>query len=365
VDLSQAPVTGASSRLTERIEIDETMKVLAAKLLRRLHWPLGIRGECRVLGSLASLLCAGFFVFGMSEKGLGAGDSSDSASTDAWLKERMPFFDMMNHIYAWHSGEVILGQEVARLQVPKGFVFLEERGTRAVTTGLLDLSYSLDLIDGPLGMLYPDAVNRDHPEGWGVVISYEKTTRATAGSVSDADALLHSMQEEAKAANPGRVKDGLKAIQSFRWAVPPQYDAVKHQLFWIIEVHYDADPQTDYFCGVRILGCNGVLRLDAVNTVGRLGLLKEEMPVLMNAIDFLPGNRYTDHEKTFISDSSTSELIKSSINSSVYLFEEREESDQKWNSTVRSWMHHGKAILLIVTGVIALGRFIFRRLEQS
>ena len=304
------------------------MRVLAAKLLSRLHWPVGIRAECRVIDSLASLLCAGLLVFGLSEHGLGATDSADSSSADAGIKELRPFFEMMNHLYAWHSGEVILGQEVARLQVPKGFVFLEERGTKAVTTGLLDLSYSLDLIDGPLGMLYPDAVNRDHPEGWGVVISYEKTTRATAGSVSDPDPLLHSMQEEAKAANSGRVKDGLKAIQSLRWAVPPQYDAVKHQFFWIIEVHYDGDPPTDYFCGVRILGCNGVLRLDAVNTEGRLGLLKQEMPVLMNAIDFLPGNRYTDHDKTFISSISTSELIKRSINSGVYLFEERKESDR-------------------------------------
>ena len=322
--------------------------------------------ESRLVRSLAPLVCTGLFLFAPPKNGVGAENSpSPSPLDDAVIKEYFPSLYRQSHPYTWRSDEVILGQEIARLQVPRGFVFLEQYGAKIVTTGIRDLPFSFYLTDGPLGMLYPDTVNRDNPQGWGVVISYEKTVRVSDESVLNPDGLLQSMENEAHAASSGRVKDGLKAIRTLRWAVPPQYDSSKRWLFWIIEVHYEGDPQIDYVCAARLLGGTGVLRLDVINVAGRVALLKEEIPVVLNSIELLPGSRYEDYKADLIPKTPTSELIRGSLNSEVYLAEENEERTQKWNATVNSLLHRPKAILLLVIAVIGLGRLIFRRVQRN
>jgi uncharacterized membrane-anchored protein len=340
-------------------------KVQATKLLHLMDPAARLCCELRLVHSLAPLVYTGLFLFALPKNGDGAENPpSSSPLDDPVIKEYFLVVSAKPSLYR-RSDEVILGQEIARLQVPRGFIFLEEYGTKIVTSGIHDLPSSLYLTNSPLGMLYPDTVDRNNPQGWGVIISYDKTTRVSDETVSNSDGLLQSMEKEAHAANSGRVKDGLKAIRTLRWAVPPQYDSSKHRLFWIIEVHYEGDPQVDYVCAARILGGTGVLRLDAANVAGRLALLKEEMPVLMNAIEILPGNRYDDYKADLIPKTSTSELIRSSLDTEVYVIKENEERTQKWNAAVSSLLHRPKGLLLLVIAVIWLGRLIFRRVQRN
>jgi hypothetical protein len=89
------------------------------------------------------------------------------------------------------------------------------------------------------------------------------------------------------------------------------------------------------------------------------------MLVLRNAIEFLPGKQYIDYQTDIIPKTSTSELIRSSLNTDVYLFKEKEELTEKWNATVNSLFHRPKAIFLLIIAAVALARIVFRRIRQN
>jgi uncharacterized membrane-anchored protein len=150
--------------------------------------------------------------------------------------------------------------------------------------------------DDPLGMLVPagDMLKA----GWGVIITYEED-----GYVKDNDAasinyddLLKQIQKSISDANPERKKQGYPTFQLVGWAAPPRYDHETHKLYWAKNLKFDAEDENTLNYNIRMLGRRGVLVLNAVATMEQLPEIEQNTPKILSAVDFNPGNRYTEFD---------------------------------------------------------------------
>lgn len=188
-------------------------------------------------------------------------------------------------------------------------------GTMALPDGKASLSLTPDVygLDAPdaryvletlwgnppspetLGLILPaDATPID--DSWAVELTYE-----AMGYVSDEDAadmdpaeLLASMQEDVKAANPDRLRDGYPAITLIGWAAPPKYDAATHKLHWAKELHFSDTEGNTLNYNIRILGRHGVLVANFIAGMDHLPDVQKVAPSVMGMINFDQGARYAD-----------------------------------------------------------------------
>lgn len=191
------------------------------------------------------------------------------------------------------SGTITLPGNIATLQLPAAFVYLDPEKTEVL------------LVDGwgnppgneTLGMVLPAGVNPIAEEGWGVVVTYDDD-----GYISDAEAdaidydeMLADMKESSIAESQERENQGYGSMLLVGWAEPPRYDKVTHKYYWAQEFDTDADINSLNY-NIRVLGRQGVLNLNAVAGMNQIGIIKNEMPGLLAVTDFTPGNRYEEFD---------------------------------------------------------------------
>jgi uncharacterized membrane-anchored protein len=129
-----------------------------------------------------------------------------------------------------------------------------------------------------------------------VIITYEEE-----GYVKDKDAekidyadLLKQMQKDTREANKEREKQGYATVELVGWAAPPHYDKAVHKLYWAKQLKFGGGSEDTLNYNIRILGRRGVLVLNAVAAMAQLPEIERNAPMILAAIDFNPGNRYTD-----------------------------------------------------------------------
>jgi uncharacterized membrane-anchored protein len=193
----------------------------------------------------------------------------------------------------YKTGTVQLTGGMATINVPAGFRFIAEEGSRRVITAW---GNPPEAGTGVLGMLVPADVSPVTREGWGIVITYEED-----GYVDDDDArtldydkMLAEMKEQTAAANEERQKEGYEPITLVGWAEPPHYDAKAHKLYWAKELTFGNSPEHTLNYAIRILGRRGVLVLNAVSGIDQLRAVKEKTPDVLTAVEFNEGHRYAD-----------------------------------------------------------------------
>ncbi len=208
-----------------------------------------------------------------------------SASTAAALLDSLKF----------QQGRITLPGDIATLDLPAGFRYLPPADAGRLLTEGWGNPPGIDT----LGMIVPTAVNPLSREGWGVVVTYEKE-----GHVKDDDAdsikydeLLKSMQESIAASNEERKKQGYQPMTLVGWAEAPHYDKASHKLYWAKELHGEGDSQNGLNYGVRVLGREGVLVLNAVAGMDQIAQVRSEMKNVTAFSDFTPGNRYADFDE--------------------------------------------------------------------
>ncbi len=205
------------------------------------------------------------------------------------------YIDSLEQHLDYRTGEIVIGENLAKINLPDGFRYLDPENTAHIVT---------DTWGNPpsetLGMIVPEGVNPYSISGWGVVISYEDE-----GHIDDEDAssidyssLLTDMQADVASENEIRMAQGYDTYQLKGWAEDPHYDATTHKMYWALDLHFGMEEE-DYpgtlNYNIRVLGREGVLVLNAVSGMDQLADVRQDMDALIPAVAFTNGNRYTDY----------------------------------------------------------------------
>ena len=193
----------------------------------------------------------------------------------------------------YREGEITLRGDLAKLKLPSTLRYL----------GPDDAATVLERIWGnppsrakSLGMLVPADISVIAQNAWAVIVSYEEE-----GYVKDDDAtkinyddLLKEMRAGTKANSAEREKQGYPSIELVGWATPPRYDAAAKKMYWAKELKFGDSPENTLNYDIRVLGRRGVLVLSAVAGISQLADIEAATPMLLGAVDFQEGHRYTD-----------------------------------------------------------------------
>jgi uncharacterized membrane-anchored protein len=218
--------------------------------------------------------------------------SLPASADDASSEERAAAFESGLH---WRTGEISLGDGIARLKVPADWRFLDPADTERV---LVDGWGNPRRAEPALGMLFAADVSPVGADGWGIVISFQ-----SEGHVSDADAeeidydaLLRELQAGAREANEARTKAGYPAVELVGWAAKPYYDRTSHKLYWARELQFGSEPQHTLNYDVRVLGRRGVLVMKAVASMRQVDAVQARMRDALALVEFSPGHRYEEFD---------------------------------------------------------------------
>jgi uncharacterized membrane-anchored protein len=213
---------------------------------------------------------------------------------EALTKDYQAKIKQLESKLSFRTGEISLGGDLAKLNVPKEFRFLGPDDANTVLTKLWGNP------DGekPLGMLLPADVSPLSSDCWGVIITY-----SDEGYVKDSDAdsidytkLLKQMKESSKASNEERRKEGYPEVELVGWATSPRYDKATHKLYWAKELKFSDSKENTLNYNIRVLGRRGFLELNAVADINDLKKIEEHTPQIVGMVDFQNGNRYADFD---------------------------------------------------------------------
>ncbi|SDF68543.1 DUF2167 domain-containing protein [Phytopseudomonas seleniipraecipitans] len=193
----------------------------------------------------------------------------------------------------FRSGNVVVGSNLATLDLPENLVFLDGADAERVLVEAWGNPPDEKL---PLGMILPKGVSPLADESWAVTVEYEEN-----GYVSDEDAadinyddMLKDLQDGAEAENAWRAENGYEPIAIVGWASAPHYDAEGKKLHWAKEVKFGDSDEHILNYNIRVLGRKGVLVLNFIAGMHQLPQIEENLPAVLAMTDFNDGNRYAD-----------------------------------------------------------------------
>jgi uncharacterized membrane-anchored protein len=194
------------------------------------------------------------------------------------------------------GGEIALGDDLAVLNVPEDFYFLDSDDAATVLVDLWGNPPGQDV----LGMLFPAGISPLDGNAWAVTVEYVED-----GHVSDSDAaeidyddLLKDMQADIRNANDERIDAGYQPIELLGWAEPPHYDSSAKKLYWAKELRFGDDPNTILNYEIRNLGRKGILNLTFIAGSDQLAEINDKRETVLAMADFVDGNRYADFDSS-------------------------------------------------------------------
>ncbi|MEL6672284.1 MAG: DUF2167 domain-containing protein [Bacteroidota bacterium] len=195
----------------------------------------------------------------------------------------------------YDSGLIVLGDNLANLEVPKGYKYLNPADSRFV----LEDVWGNPPSPNTMGLLFPANQSPLSDSGaYAIEIFFEGE-----GYVEDEDAedldyaeILEEMQTDTEAANQYREAQGYEPIQLVGWAAPPHYDAAEKKLYWAKDLVFgDSEIHTLNY-NIRILGRRGYLVLNAIGSMDVLEKVEAETPAILASVSFKDGHRYSDFD---------------------------------------------------------------------
>jgi len=187
----------------------------------------------------------------------------------------------------WQRGPTVghLG-DIAQITVPAGYGFAGKQGAEAL------LRMTQNIPNGEeLGVLVSANAN------WFMIFRYEDTgyVKDDEKDSLDADAILKSIREGTEAANEQRRTRGWPAFHVTGWEHAPYYDPLTHHLTWAVRGKGD-DPQDmgSVNHSIRLLGRNGVLKVNLVVEPSQYATTVGEFNTLISGFSYSEGKRYSD-----------------------------------------------------------------------
>ncbi len=220
-------------------------------------------------------------------------EDSISLMIDEYV-QYMHFVDSVHQTFEFQKGTVTIGDELATIEVPEGFKYLDPEQSNRVLADLWGNPPSENL-----GMLFPDSIMPlSENFTYAIEISY-----AEEGYIDDEDAedidyseLLEEMQSDVKEENVERKKLGYPTYQLVGWAQEPYYDANTKKLFWAKEIKFDEEEGHTLNYNFRILGRKGYLVLNAIGNIEILPLVNDDSEKILASVSFNDGSRYADFD---------------------------------------------------------------------
>lgn len=200
--------------------------------------------------------------------------------------------DSINNSYTFKTGKIALQGDLATLNVPKGFKYLDSEQSEQLMTELWG-----NPPEPSLGMLFPEDISVIGDDfTFAIEITYSED-----GYIDDEDAedidydeLLEEMQESATNENSDREALGYLPIDVVGWAAEPFYDHDTKKLHWAKEIKFGDSEMNTLNYNIRILGRKGYLNLNAISEMDKLPLVQENIDKVISSTEFNNGSRYSD-----------------------------------------------------------------------
>jgi uncharacterized membrane-anchored protein len=188
----------------------------------------------------------------------------------------------------WTEGptEVTLGDKLATLDVPSGYLFAGTDDTQAIMAAMGNT-----VSGGELGILVPDS----EEDSWFIVFEYEEVgfVRDDEKDEIDADELFDSISKGTEAANKERAKQGFSGLHLSHWTIEPHYDSSSHNLVWALAADDDGGGQVINH-NERLLGRRGYVSITLVTDPETYAAASGEIESTLAGFQFQQGSRYAD-----------------------------------------------------------------------
>jgi uncharacterized membrane-anchored protein len=225
----------------------------------------------------AFLLCAGVLALGQS---CFADESPTSADDAAHAEIRQK----LNALH-WVNGPQrvqLFGK--ASLQVPDGYVFLDQADTAKLQALQHDLSSGTQYFFAPKG------------GNWEVFFHYSDDGYVKDDEKIDAAALLKNIEDNTQAGNSQRRERGWDELQVVGWQTPPHYDAQSNRLEWAIDAKNMRTNTAIVNFNTRILGRGGVTSAVLVSSPQTLDEAIGAFKETLNGFEYSSGQRYAEYK---------------------------------------------------------------------
>jgi uncharacterized membrane-anchored protein len=182
-----------------------------------------------------------------------------------------------------------LGGNVAKIEVPKGFIFTGPEGTRKLMERMGNRPSAEEL-----GLLAPASQEKD----WFLLFSFHEVgyVKDEDKDKIDAKALLQSIREGTEEGNKWRAQKGIAPLHVVGWSDEPHYDPQSHNLVWAIEARVGGDRRVVNY-DVRLLGRKGYMSVTLVTDPPALAAEKPEVEGLLRGFSYQQGSRYAEFMK--------------------------------------------------------------------
>jgi uncharacterized membrane-anchored protein len=221
-----------------------------------------------------------------------ATEEMDSASFSLAMEKLDSLVNALNY----KSGQIVLQGDIATVNVPEGFAFLEGKDAQFVLTDI----WGNPEDSGVLGMLVPKGVDLLAPESWAIIYSYEEDGHVDDDDAEDTDydELLGDMKKEMIANNSSRIAAGYSALELIGWAKTPFYDAATHKLHWAKEIKFGEDSLNTLNYNIRMLGRKGVLVMNIVSGMDNMKTVESNIDKILASTNFNAGSKYEDFDSS-------------------------------------------------------------------
>ena len=207
-------------------------------------------------------------------------------------REYLKILDSIQAHFKYQTGSLKLNSDLAVLNLPEGFTFLNKKEGEFVLEKLWGNPHS-DII----GLMFPNGVSATSDTfSYAVEITYTED-----GFVSDEDAkeidyddLLEQMKSDADLENKDRLKNGYPSIELIGWATSPYYDDVHKKLHWAKELKFDGSDIHTLNYNVRVLGRKGYLNLNVIGDIDQLETVNKDISKILNSVHFSKGYTYKE-----------------------------------------------------------------------
>lgn len=196
--------------------------------------------------------------------------------------------------FKYQTGTIDLEKGNGKIEVPKGFKFLDANQAKFVLTDLWGNPPQSDIV----GMLVPENQEVTDINGWAFAISYDDI-----GFVKDSDAKdinYDDMMKDEKEAqideNKARQQQGYLPIEIIGWASKPFYDENTHTLHWAREMKFGEDSINTLNYNMRVLGRKGVYVINAIAFMSEFNQVKPTVNEIISSVTFNQGETYKDFD---------------------------------------------------------------------
>ncbi len=203
--------------------------------------------------------------------------------------------DSIEKTFIYEHGTITLKNGIGQIVVPDGFKYLNPAQAERV---IVDLWGNPGGENITLGLILPENQGVLSERGYVFNIQYDEIgyVKDNDADKIDYDELMTEMKKEAVEANKLREEQGYEPIYMVGWAAKPFYDGNKKILHWAKEIKFGTNEVNTLNYNVRVLGRKGVLVLNAIATMADLPLVKKDVPLVLDIVQFNDGFKYQDFD---------------------------------------------------------------------